>query len=234
MYIAKRFSDKTKKLIQSHIDSGKLTWGDLIGLTKAKIIHYSLTPKIFTNVSRVFNQTIEEDMELLEHYYPIFKSGRTKWASCMYVAMEVNRRIKYSRDITNWGASEYWARPIETHRRKEDDCDGYAVLITKVLRLCGLSDYEVFTSVGPVRFLDGKSAGLHAYVLVLDKDSLNLFPLEGSFYGSKSTYEFAKKLNPLICVKNKTTHPRYDKPWWITNDKHSFSNTKWFGMKLIR
>lgn len=218
------FSEKFWEKLQYHLLLDELDVGDLIGLNKAKIIYYPLSPKRFTDVRKVFTQTTEEDAELLDYYTPYWNKGTTRWQKIAEVAKAVNARIKYVNDWSNYSSAEYWASPIEVHRAKKDDCDGYSVLLTYVLRRLGLSEYEVFTAVGNAIPICRKRE-YHAYTIVLDITKckgFRFFPLEGSFYPNECMTRFLNKSKELKLSE------RYAIPDWITNDRLSFANTRWF------
>ena len=215
-----KFWEKNKKILFEKS-------GDIIGLNKTKVIHYNLMPFVFKDVRKVFDHTPEEIAELLNYYTEFWNLGTTEWQKIAYVVKAVNNRLTYMSDKLNWNANEYWARPIETHRKKIDDCDGYANLSTLVLRLLGIPANRVFTAVGKVNMPNG--VGYHAYTIVLDitkSKGFRFFPLEGSMYPSTCMKNF---LNKSIDLRENTV---YHAPDWITNDEVSFSNTKWF--KLIK
>jgi predicted transglutaminase-like cysteine proteinase len=200
-------------------------------LQKSKVVFYPFRPKMFQDIKNVFKQTEKDDAELLSFYQKYWDSGRNRTESVRNVAQAVNNRLSYISDISNpnFKTAEYWASPIEIHRNKKDDCDGFSVLITYVLRLLGLREFEVFTAVGYVTHPNGKRE-YHAYTLVLRRFNKYLwfYPIEGSFYPNESLRNWEKGISPL------KANPRYEIPEWITNDKLSYSNSKWFRLKLIK
>ena len=202
--------------------------GDIIGLNKTKVIYYNLMPFVFKDVRRVFDHSAEEIAELLNYYTEYWNLGSNEWQKIAYIAKAVNNRLTYEFDSTNWKAVEYWARPIETHRRKIDDCDGYANLITYVLRLFGVMPNRVFTAVGKVNMPNG-TVGYHAYTIILDitkSKGFRFFPLEGSMYPDLCMRNFLNKSKDL------KLNEVYHAPDWLTNDEVSYANTRWF--KLVK
>jgi len=193
---------------------------ELFKFKKTTLVYYPLiTGKGLENVRNVFDQTSNEDKELMNYYKSKIDMRHTRWNRILDVQKAVNQRLSYLSDSKNWGKSEYWARAIETHRRCVDDCDGYAVLMTKVLRLFGLSEWEVFTAVGYVCSIDKTRREYHAYCVVFNENNGRFMPLEGSWYPDKSRTEaFA---NEPIWEEN----TRYEKPNWLTNDIKSMSKS---------
>jgi len=219
--IAKLFSDLFKSKFKHIL---KTYMGDILGLHKSKIIFYYLNGKSYSDVRRVFKQTSEADDTLIKYYKPFWDLGTSKWNKIKRVADAVNGRLTYTSDIDNphYKRFEYWATPIEVHNNEKDDCDGYAVLLCYVLRLLGLGEYDVFVRVGRVKYTNGKLGEKHANVLVRDEDSMLFFPIEGSWYPNLTSFEFSTHKLPFH------RHPRYTETEWITNDKFSFANTRWF------
>jgi len=221
--IPKLFSDL---FMNKYLSQLKNYFGSIYGLHKSKIIFYYLDGKSYSDVRSVFKQTPEEDDILRKHYQPYWDLGTSKWDSIKRVTDAVNQRLRYVTDISNYNKFEYWARPIEVHKSRRDDCDGYAVLLCYVLRLMGIGEYDVFVRVGMTKRVDDSAGEKHANVLVRDENSLLLFPVEGSWYPNLTMLEFILRKFPFF------RHPRYTKTEWITNDKLSFANTRWF--KLVK
>lgn len=202
----------------------ELTIPELLGFQKTKIIFYPfISGKGFQDIRKAFEQNKEADRELLDYYYKYIKPEMSLMERATVLAREVNKRIKYITDDTKYGRAEYWAKPVEVHREKQDDCDGYAVLLCKLLRLFGAMEWEVFVAAGWVRYSSGTRIG-HAYVLVFDTRTMRYFPLEGSFQSRRALEDFGEV--PLIDAK------RYEDVWWITNDVVSYSKIPW--LRFIR
>lgn len=213
----KLFSDK---FIQK-INEEEITPEEVLGLSKNNLVYYPfITKKGFMNIKDVFVQTPEADKVLFDYYSPLINPGDTKQQIVVKVCKAVNDRVSYTTDLMNYKQSEYWARPIDVHNTKVDDCDGYAVLIVKVLRLLGFGSDEVFVRAGDVFDVNGKFAGGHANVMFFDKSRFEVYPLEGSFYAKKTLDEFTLRKIPLVI------HPRYGDTWWFTNDVYSMSPSK--------
>ncbi len=221
--IKKIFTDKFKAKLEEALKTQNLNMGEILKLRKSTLMYYPfITGKGFQDVREVFEQSKLDDTTLIAYYQSSYLIKGVYWDKIRNLARAVNARINYKHDSLNWGKTEYWAKPIEVHEKRSDDCDGYSVLITKLLRLLGLSKWEVFTAVGPVYHKTGKRE-YHAYTIVLDRDSLLFYPVEGSFYPRDNQRE----LEDISTMKPLITHPRYGIPDWITNDMHSFSRLPW-------
>jgi predicted transglutaminase-like cysteine proteinase len=55
------------------------------------------------------------------------------------VARFVLQNIKYVTDYANWGNLEYWPTPQEVWDKRQEDCDGRAILTARLLRARGFS-----------------------------------------------------------------------------------------------
>ena len=192
----------------------------LFKFKKTTIVFYPfITGKGFQDIRKVFSQTKAEDKELIDYYKPKVDQRHNRWNRILDIQKAVNDRLIYKTDIDNYGKYEYWARPIEIHNQREDDCDGSAVLMCYVLRLLGLTDYECFVAVGDVYRPNGQKGELHAYCIAYNENNGRFMPLEGSWYADTSRTEaFA---NEPIWEQN----DRYAKPEWITNDITSMSSS---------
>jgi predicted transglutaminase-like cysteine proteinase len=209
--IPKLFSDKFMK----RREELRISVADMLGLKKSKIVFYPfITSKGFQDIRNVFKQTKEEDEELIDYYSKYIDSDMTLFDKARIIAMKVNRRIEYVSDIINFKQAEYWAKPIEIHQNRLDDCDGYAVLMCYLLRLFGAKEHEVFIRAGYVKGKLGNKFG-HANIIIFDENTFLFYPLEGSFYPKESLKNFGKI--PLIL------NPLYLRTWWITNDIYSYS-----------
>lgn len=190
---------------------------EVLNLTKARIMMYPFKSDFWLDIRGAFKQTECDDDVLFDYYAPFFYQGKTYWEGIARVAEAVNKRLKYATDLNIYGKAEYWASPIQVHNTRLDDCDGSAVLLCRILRLLGLTEVEVFVANVQAMYIDGSPGERHAVCLVFDKDTWQLFPLEGSWYGELSVREFKEKLRPI------GQNPRYKDIEWITNDKLSFS-----------
>lgn len=215
--IEKLHSDRFMELVRRH----GLTIPELLGWKKSKLVYYPfITSKGFQDVRKVFRQTDEEDDKLLSN----FRTVQRSWpllTKARKVAEIVNERIRYEYDRNNWGQVEFWARPIETWEKGVDDCDGYAVLICKVLRLLGATEYEAYVGKGRVNHPAGQDAGMHAYVSVFDVPTFTFYPVEGSFYPDLTDRELRAKVPQMI-------NTRYETPDWIVNDVAGYSTFPFF------
>ena len=210
------------KFVELAIKRGVI--GHVLGLKKSKVVRYRFKWPILEDIRKVFVQTAEDDLELTDYYEKYIHKDMTTMEKAKAIALAVNSRIKYSFDIDNWGKTEYWASPIEAHRKKVDDCDGYAVLIVYLLRLFGAKSYEVFVRAGYVFDDRGNKIG-HAHPVIVDIETLQFYPLEGSFYPSRALKNFGK-----IPIQD---NPIYrGKTWFITNDQVSYADYPW--LRFVR
>jgi len=56
----------------------------------------------------------------------------------------VNRRVRYTEDIVQYGKADYWARADETLRRGRGDCEDYAIAKLQMLREAGVSPHDLY------------------------------------------------------------------------------------------
>ena len=196
----------------------------VFGLGKSKVIVWSIRMPFLWDVKRVFEHTEEENQELIDYYKPFLKEGMSKKEQVKAIALVVNKRITYEQDLVTYTKVEWWARPIEVHRKQVDDCDGYAVLICYVLRLLGFAPWEIFVRAGDCVIDDGTLCG-HAHVMWFDYDVGEWYPVEGSFYPNRC-------LNSLgVVAMRDNANYGLQKTWFITNDKLSYSG---YPLKLVR
>jgi len=223
-----KFSDKLWKKLQGEDFFAKpMVNKDLAEIFEdqmraVKLIRYHIKGFNFPlqDIRNVFKQSAEDDAILID-YYKIcrtFTDGHLDMdKTAINVAKNVNRRLTYTSDKSNWGQTEYWATPIEIHQKKRDDCDGYAVLTCYVCGLLGIPAYRRFVRAGNVTTDSGKEYG-HATFLYLSTRNNCFYPLEGSFYSQRSFNKF--DIVPLI------HRTEYHNTWWITNEIKSFG-TSW-------
>ena len=188
-------------------------------LHRSRIILYTAWSGLLpTDIRNVFKQTKDEDKELI-NYYKKYVEGLVNWDDmAVELAEAVNQRLRYEGDDNNWGKPEYWASPINIHRRGIDDCDGYAVLTVYLWGLFGIPAYRRFVRAGNVK------EGGHATAIYLSLKNNEIYPIEGSYYASESIRNFNKI--PLYL------NTRYGNTWWITNEEKSYSGN-WF-FKFIK
>lgn len=65
-------------------------------------------------------------------------SGNSESAQVLKVNEFFNRRIRFDEDINIWGASDYWATPLEVMGRGEGDCEDYAIAKFATLKILGI------------------------------------------------------------------------------------------------
>ena len=143
--ISIRFSEKFIRQFYKNVDEGAFKPEEILGLQKNKIMYYPfITDKGFQDIRSIFKHSDKENEELKNYYKKYVRPSDSTWAKALKIAKVVNRRTIYTPDKIKFGQTEYWARPIEVHHDKRDDCDGYAALIVHVLRLLGARPWEVF------------------------------------------------------------------------------------------
>ena len=209
-----KFSKKfQKRLMETSVTVG---FQKLIDerLHRSILVRYNYRARGYENIKKVFVQTPAEDAELIAHYRSFIKEDDGWDEIAIKLAKAVNSRLTYVRDENNWGYTEFWARPIDVHRKKTDDCDGYSVLTVYLWGLFGIPAYRRYVRAGNV------VGGGHATALYLSLADNEIYPLEGSYYPSETNKNFLKV--PLY--KNK----RYLDTWWITNEKKSYSGSRFF------
>ena len=188
----------------------------IIGLGPAKIVFWPLiTGKGLKDARTVFQQGQEDDISLIDYYDKFVPDNVSNLEKAKAVARAVNIRLSYKTDLDNYSRAEYWNSPINVQNLESGDCDDYSVLITKVLRLLGLKDWEVFTAVGYVNYPQGGRV-LHAYTIVFDVNTFSFYPIEGSFYPTTVLADAG--------VKTILENEMYDRPMWMVNDKKAYSS----------
>lgn len=56
----------------------------------------------------------------------------------------VNRRVRYTEDVVQYGKADYWARADETLRHGRGDCEDYAIAKLQMLREAGVSPHDLY------------------------------------------------------------------------------------------
>ena len=187
-------------------------------LHRSVLVSYSYLSNGYQDIKKVFKQTQAEDKELINFYKKYINEDDDWDVIAIKIAKAVNKRLTYKSDSETWGRVEYWASPIDTHRKAYDDCDGFAVLTVYLWGLFGIPAYRRFVRAGNV------VGGGHATALYLSLADNEFYPIEGSYYASESW----KNFNKIPLYKNK----KYLDTWWITNEEKSYSGN-WF-FKFIK
>lgn len=125
----------------------------------------------------------------------------------------VNKRLAYTRDIVNYGMSEYWADAYTVYSKKADDCDGYAVLIMALMQLAGIPAWRRRVVAGTVATGEG-----HAYVVYFTEANNMWCVIEGSYYASDAKAKF----NVVPYISN----ARYVDTWFCFNEEQAWSSEK--------
>lgn len=212
---------KYSKAFLKHAKKVGVTIPQLFKFKPAKTMWYPLiTGRGFKDVRSVFKQTSEEDKELYEYYNHFVGGEHTPLKIASRLCRAVNMRVTYNFDKYNWGKTEYWAKPIQTHRKQVDDCDGYAVLLCKLMTIFGVDPDTVYVAYLTAKDNTGRRE-THALCLLLDPEEMKVYALEGSWHPTTAYSDLTKK-------KDFLTTERYESPIWITNEFNSYSRTPWF------
>jgi len=125
----------------------------------------------------------------------------------------VNSRLTYLSDSQNYLQEEYWADPYTVYDKKQDDCDGYAILIMKFMELAGIPAWRRRVVAGRVSTGEG-----HAWIVYFSEVAGMWSVVEGSYFAAKAKKEF----NKLPFEKNK----RYTQVWFCFNEEKAWSKSK--------
>ena len=93
----------------------------------------------------------------------------------------VNRNIEYIGDLERWGVGEYWAKPEETWRMLDGDCEDGAILIYIIAKWLGFTDDELFIVAGNVE------GGGHCY-LVYRAENAQEYPIDWCIVDTSTTF----------------------------------------------
>jgi hypothetical protein len=111
----------------------------------------------------VLNPNLKRAGEQLSHLGNPESLIQTNFASLVFINREIDalqehhpdksepllveefifRRIKYLSDYENWWNVEYWPTAQEVWQRKQEDCDGRAILATSILRSRGFQSAQL-------------------------------------------------------------------------------------------
>jgi len=65
-------------------------------------------------------------------------------AKAALINQYVNRRVRYTEDIVQYGKADYWAAADQTLRRGRGDCEDYAIAKFQMLREAGVSPHDLY------------------------------------------------------------------------------------------
>ena len=196
----------------------------LLKLKKTKVVMWDIKPPFLQDIRLVFKHTLGENQELIDYYSKYVNYHDSLLIKAKKIAVAVNERLTYESDLKNFGRIERWLRPIEIHKGNlKDDCDGYACLISHLLRLFGAHPWESWVWAG-YAIKDDLSLEGHATAMVYDRVSDGFYPIEGSLYPDRA-------LNNLGKVQMKDNKNYSNKIFFITNDWVSYTDTPW-GLKI--
>src|SRR5689334_10330589 len=77
----------------------------------------------------------------------MLQSPTNRFSEPRLVARFVLRKIKYVTDYENWSNVEYWPTAEEVWHKRQEDCDGRAVLATSILRARGFRSARMVVSL---------------------------------------------------------------------------------------
>ena len=120
----------------------------------------------------------------------------------------VYRNIRYVRDDRNFGMIEKWATAEETWLKKKDDCDGLNNLIYILARLSGISDLNLWCSIGDTA-IEG-----HFWLEYLSPKTGQWYAIDGTAWVSLQSIP---PRPPFILTEKK-----YQKRWFKFNEQATF------------
>jgi len=167
-------------------------------------------------ITKVFNVTAEGEAKLdalieRRQWRPMSNDDKA-YAIMRYISA----LLKYINDINNFGKVEFWADPFTIWLLKQDDCDGFAVLIAYLCWHAGIPRFRLKVVGGYVEpQANGNNRG-HAYCLYLKEADNKWYTIEGSFYSWEARTRFREGI-PHSQAK------RYEGFWWTTTDEQSWS-----------
>jgi len=126
----------------------------------------------------------------------------------------VNRILSYTHDSQQFGKVEYWADAFTTWQSRQDDCDGYAVLIAVLCWLAGVPRYRLKVVAGNVE-LNNKLVG-HAYCVYLKELDSRWYTVEGPYWAADARKRYRENV-PHSEATN------YKSFWWTTTDTISWA-----------
>lgn len=88
----------------------------------------------------------------------------------------VFEHVNYLPDSISYNKNEYWASAIETWNKHTDDCDGFGGLIGILAILSGMTEEEIYFSIGDVK--EGGHFWVNYYSFKRDK----LYVIDGTYY----------------------------------------------------
>lgn len=172
------------------------------------------------DIRKVFNVTAEGENLLNKTLFDIDKNilSLDEDRKVKLIRDYVNDIIIYVSDRENYGGTEYWADPITILNRKKDDCDGFAVLMAKLMWMAGVRRNNLKLQALDVYDDDGNAAGGHANLIYLDDYDNEWYTIEGSYWSGRAIVNWAKNIPQR---ENKM----YGTIWWVTDDLQSYATS---------
>lgn len=178
------------------------------------------------DIRKVFNVTAEGEnilkAELVKIDKSIFNLEEDKKVA--KIRAYINDLMIYISDNEGYSAVEYWADPLTILKKRKDDCDGYAVLMAKLMWMSGVRRSNLKVQALDVYDLEGNYNGGHANLIYLDDYDNEWYTIEGSYYPETAVRHWN---NSFPQRENKM----YGNIWWITDDEKSYSTS---GKLVIR
>ena len=140
---------------------------------------------------------------------PIYRIGVKRYKSSRVLVKKITKvKEEPTYNITTTSGKVYLPDQDVVVRQ----CDGYAVLIMKLMELAEIPVNKRYVVKG---FVDG---GWHAYVLYFMTDYLDWFVVEGSYYPKQCLADFG--------VKSFRYQEKYHQIEWFTNEINSYAKTR--------
>ncbi len=186
---------------------------------KRVTVMYPARSNRYMDIKKVFNVTAEGEAGLNEKIF--LRDWLNIWNhdDRMYdIMLKVTQWLDYVNDMKGYGKIEFWADPWTILQKEEDDCDGFAVLMAYLGWASGIPRFRLKVVGGDVIIKGQENEGNngHAYCIYLKQEDNRWYTLEGSFYSAEARKRFRDGV-PHSEAK------RYDKFWWTTTDKISWS-----------
>ena len=200
------FSEKLfKKLMKIQFKSIDANW--------IKTIYYYLIDNKYRTIKRLDkflkDQLKNPDSKLKNLALSLRKKDTD--TTIINILKWVHENIKYTRDIDNFGRTEYWADANLTYSLGKDDCDGMNGLIYILARLAGIGSQCLYCAIGSV------IGGGHFWVLYYSTTHNKLVAIDSTYYYNSKQI----KTRPLFKLGNK-----YKTIWYVFNENSVFKPKK--------
>ena len=125
----------------------------------------------------------------------------------------VNKRLTYTADQKGYFRPDYWADAYTVYDKKNDDCDGYAILIMTFMRLAGIPAWRRRIVIGKVY-----TGEMHAYIVYFTEKNNMWCVVEGSYYAGNAMAYFNQV--------QLTSNAMYGDVWFCFNESGAWSKNK--------